>query len=67
VTLWHQTRDLLTVRYSTLRGRKTPGLRGANAKSDTQYHSGLTADELDHDDRLLKTYRAVMRQIMADR
>lgn len=44
--LWHQVRDLLTVRYFWLRGRATEGLLRANASREGRVHSGLTVEEL---------------------
>ena len=45
--LWHQIRDLLTVRYYNLRDHDSPKLREINATDyDGKFHSGLTSEQL---------------------
>ena len=58
MTQWHQVRDLLTVRYFTLRDGDSPGIRKINSRGhDGLFHSGLTAEELKNQARLLRTFR----------
>jgi hypothetical protein len=59
--LWHQVRDLLTIRYFDLRGRNSEGLRQNNCRTDEKLHSGLTADELLDRKTVLRTYHLAMQ------
>jgi hypothetical protein len=63
--LWHQVRDLLTVRYFDLRDRNKLSLREKNEKRDDEFHSGLTAEQLEHENMglVLSTYRDAMRSL----
>jgi hypothetical protein len=64
VLLWHQVRDLLTVRYFHLRDHASPRLREINSKDyEGSLHSGLTAAELDNPNTILDTYHSAMRQL----
>jgi hypothetical protein len=59
--MWHQVRDLLTIRYFMLKGRNTPGLRTVNAKDfENRNHSGLSDTELENPAMVLKTFRSTM-------
>ena len=59
--MWHQVRDLLTIRYFMLKGRNTPGLRRVNAKDfENRKHTGLSETELEKPAVVLKTFRSTM-------
>lgn len=61
--LWHQVRDLLTVRYFDLRGRNTAGLRRKNCRTSDKLHSGLTESELEDRKAVLDAFHEAMRQL----
>lgn len=61
--LWHQVRDLLTVRYFDLRGRNTPGLRRKNCRTSDKFHSGLTETELGDRKIVLGAFHEAMRNL----
>lgn len=56
-TQWHATINLLTVRYFYLIGLATPGLLQNSAGKE---HSGLSVEDLQDQELLLKTYRATL-------
>jgi hypothetical protein len=59
--MWHQVRDLLTIRYFTLKGRNTVGLRRVNARDfENRTHTGLSETELENSALVLKTFRSTM-------
>jgi hypothetical protein len=67
VILWHQARDLLTVRYFSLRDSASKGLREHNAKGhQDRLHSGLTADELQNIQLVLRTYHSTMSKLASE-
>jgi hypothetical protein len=65
--LWHQVRDLLTVRYFALRDQSTPGLRRVNARGyRDKLHSGLSAEELTDIELVLDTYQQAIRALAVE-
>mgnify|MGYP007039444875 CR=1 FL=1 len=61
--VWHQIRDLLTVRYFDLRDRASANLLQLNAKNEDRLHSGLSVQELRDQGTVLRTYRKAMDEL----
>jgi len=61
--MWHQLRDLLTIRYFHLRGRNSDALRAANALTNENRHSGLSQDALADMDQVIPAIRSAMQAV----